>query len=110
MLVIEQILWLSLATAAISLTITRARIFEEVRVGIDSVSEWLGDLIHCPYCTSHWIAFAFCVWYKPRVLQSDWVIMDVTLSAFAIIAISARRLRQGKNRLLAILDRRSVYA
>lgn len=89
MLVIEQILWLSLATTAISLTITRARIFKEIRESIDSRSEWLGDLIHCPYCTSHWVSLGFCLGYQPRLVESDWLAVDVIVSGFVIVALSA---------------------
>jgi hypothetical protein len=36
-------------------TITKERIFEPVRRRLDH-GTWIGYLLSCPYCTSHWVA------------------------------------------------------
>jgi uncharacterized membrane protein len=38
-------------------TITRERISEPLRTRLGGKDTWLGYLVSCPYCVSHWIAF-----------------------------------------------------
>ena len=38
-------------------TITKERIFLPVRERLGGKETWLGYLVSCPYCTSHWLAF-----------------------------------------------------
>lgn len=38
-------------------TITRERISEPLRTRLGGKDTWLGYLVSCPYCASHWIAF-----------------------------------------------------
>lgn len=38
-------------------TIAKERIFEPLRNRLGGRSTWLGYLVSCPYCVSHWIAF-----------------------------------------------------
>lgn len=45
-----------LATAALSVTISRASITAPLREWVFSKSERVGHLISCDYCTSHWVA------------------------------------------------------
>lgn len=83
-----QVVVLALATAAISLTAAKGRIFAPVRTSISIRSEWLGKLASCPYCTSHWVAIALVAIYRP-VLIPHWIILDLILSVFVTVAISA---------------------
>ena len=39
-------------------TITKERIFEAVRTKCGGKETWFGYLISCPYCASHYLAFA----------------------------------------------------
>ncbi len=41
----------------VSHTIARERIFEPLRHRLGDKRTWLGYLVSCPYCASHWIAF-----------------------------------------------------
>jgi hypothetical protein len=38
-------------------TITRERLCEPLRKRLGGNDTWLGYLVSCPYCVSHWIAF-----------------------------------------------------
>lgn len=82
------VLILSLPVAAISLTITKSSLFEPLRKWLLDKSEWLGQLISCPHCTSHWVSFALVAIYHPRMLQSAWWLVDLMVSAFAIVALA----------------------
>lgn len=83
-----QVLVLSLATAAISVTISRAQIFATFRAFVAEKSSWAGKLISCYYCTSHWVAIAFVLIYRP-VLISRFFVIDLFVSTFSIVCIAA---------------------
>ena len=52
-----QLLAVSLVTMALSHTVAKERIFEPLREKCGGKDTWLGYLLSCPYCASHWIAF-----------------------------------------------------
>lgn len=85
---LNQIAVLALATSAISVTTSKARVFTSVRSWIASHNKWLGDLVSCTYCTSHWIAIAFVAIYRPVVIK-QWIVVDLVVSMFVTVAISA---------------------
>lgn len=39
-------------------TIAKERIFAPLRERLGGKETWLGYLVSCPYCASHWLAFA----------------------------------------------------
>lgn len=41
----------------LSQTISRETLFEPLRRRLGGKETWLGYLVSCPYCASHWIAF-----------------------------------------------------
>ncbi len=83
-----QVIVLALATAAISVTIAKARMFASVRKWIAERNEWLGDLASCNYCMSHWVSIAFVVIYRP-VLIPQWIFVDLLVSMFVMVTIAA---------------------
>lgn len=83
-----QVAVLALATAAISVTVSRSRIFASAREWIAIRNTWLGELVSCSYCTSHWVAIALVAIYRP-VLISQWIFVDFLVSVFGIVAIAA---------------------
>jgi hypothetical protein len=83
-----QVTMIALATAAISLTTARGRIFAPFREWVASKSTWFGELVSCFYCTSHWLAIAFVAVYQP-VLVQKWIILDLFVSVFVVVAIAA---------------------
>lgn len=83
-----QVVVLALATAAISTTISKGRIFVSARKWIIERNEWLGKLVSCSYCASHWVALVFVAIYRPILIQ-QWFIVDFFVSVFSVVAISA---------------------
>jgi Protein of unknown function (DUF1360) len=53
-----QLIAVSLVVMGIAHTISRERIFASLRERLGGHDTWLGYLVSCPYCASHWIAFA----------------------------------------------------
>lgn len=83
-----QIAILAFATAAISLTTAKGKIFAPFREWMKARSDWIGELASCPYCTSHWVAIALVAIYRPTLIRS-WVIVDFAVSVFVMVAIAA---------------------
>lgn len=83
-----QVAILALATAAISVTVSRARVFASTREWVAAHNKWLGELVSCSYCTSHWVAIAFVAIYRP-VIISQWIVVDLFVSVFSVVAIAA---------------------
>jgi hypothetical protein len=83
-----EVVVLALATAAISVTISKAQVFSSFRDWVADNNAWLGDLISCHYCTSHWVAMGFIVIYHPFLVRK-WIVSDLFVSLFATVAISA---------------------
>lgn len=80
---------LGMAVGVVSMTISKASIFERLRVWIDRESEWLGDLVSCPYCTSHWVALVAVIAFEPRPLQTQWDLLDMVAAVFAVTFVSS---------------------
>src|SRR4051812_7282589 len=51
-----RLLAVSLVAMGLSHTIARERIFAPLRDRLGGKDTWLGYLVSCPYCVSHWIA------------------------------------------------------
>jgi uncharacterized membrane protein len=54
---VGQLLAVSLIVMGLSHTIARERICEPLRARLGGKETWLGYMVSCPYCVSHWIAF-----------------------------------------------------
>ena len=54
---IAQLLAVSLVVMGLSHTIARERMFAPLRRKLGGNDTWLGYLVSCPYCVSHWVAF-----------------------------------------------------
>ena len=48
----------SAVVMGISHTIAKEKICEPIRAKLGGKETWLGYLVSCPYCASHWVAFA----------------------------------------------------
>src|SRR6185503_17741931 len=55
---VGQLLAVSLIVMGLSHTIARERICEPLRARLGGKETWLGYMVSCPYCVSHWIALA----------------------------------------------------
>jgi hypothetical protein len=52
-----QLIAVSLVVMGIAHTLSRERLFASLRARLGGQDTWLGYLVSCPYCASHWIAF-----------------------------------------------------
>lgn len=78
------ILYLSLSTSAISVTISRGSIFNRLRASSPGI---LGELLSCFYCLSHWVALLLVLVYQPLIVRF-WMPLDLFLSAMAVTCVS----------------------
>ena len=53
-----QLLAVSAVVMGMSHTIAKERLFAPLRVRLGGKETWCGYLVSCPYCASHWLAFA----------------------------------------------------
>jgi hypothetical protein len=76
-------------------TIAKERVFEPLRERLGGKETWLGYLVSCPYCLSHWLAFvlvpltgATYVRVVPRwgIVST---ILDVFLSSILVVVVAA---------------------
>jgi len=89
-LAIEYInaLGLSLVASTTSVTLTKARVFRELREVVTGWNAWLGKLVHCPYCMSHWISLVLVMVYHPGLTHCGFPVLDDAVSVFIIVAMA----------------------
>jgi hypothetical protein len=85
---------LSLACGAISMTVAKSSLFEGVRAWVASRWVTVGKGISCPYCTSHWVAFALTALYfrEVRFISSGFAAVDFFVAAMTALAAAPARL------------------
>jgi uncharacterized protein DUF1360 len=90
-----QLLALSAVVMGIAQTVTKERLFEPLRNRLGGQDSWLGYLVSCPYCASHWVAFILVPLtgiYGIRV-QVHWGVLtgllDWFLSSMLVVVIAA---------------------
>lgn len=81
---IEQLILLSIVTASISFTITESFVFSSLREFIKTKSYYLGKLVSCGYCFSHWVALLLVLIYSFRILNSNILIFDYFFTALCL--------------------------
>lgn len=74
--------------SSISFTVTFTGLFKEVRELISSKHHKLEELIHCPWCFSHWVTFFILLISDSSVKFTGSLFIDFFINAFAITAIS----------------------
>lgn len=84
-----QLLFLALATSAASMTVSKAKVFKGIRAWLRGAWPWLGELVSCPYCTSHWVAVVMVAIWRPRPMDSGLMLLDLAASALAIVTLAA---------------------
>ncbi|MCU0289370.1 MAG: DUF1360 domain-containing protein [Acidobacteria bacterium] len=70
----KTVIYLSFITASISFTVTETKIFKKLREWLKQKNTFLGELFSCGYCFGHWVAFVLVVIYKPKIIQSWWLL------------------------------------
>jgi hypothetical protein len=91
---LTRLVLVSLVVMGISQTIAKERMFERVRERCGGRDTWLGYMVSCPYCVSHWIAFVmvpltgvYAITVAPRwpVVSPilDWFLSSILVTVIA---------------------------
>jgi type VI protein secretion system component VasK len=95
-----RLLAVSAVVMGISHTIARERIFLPLRerLGGGGKERWLGSLVSCPYCVSHWVAFVLVPLMDVYPLRTPhaWGLLSSVLDWFfssVLVAVIAAFLR-----------------
>jgi hypothetical protein len=94
-----HLLAVSAVVMGMAQTIAKEKVFEWLRVWLGGKDTWLGYLVSCPYCVSHWLAFILVPLtgaYYVEVAVGGWFgaalrwflssILIVTITAFLRVA------------------------
>jgi hypothetical protein len=89
-----QLFAVSAVVMGISQTIAKERIFAPVREMLGGKERWCGYLVSCPYCVSHYVAFALVPLtgtYAIHVVVEGWVgrVLSWFLSSLLVTVIAA---------------------
>jgi hypothetical protein len=89
-----QLFAVSAVVMGISQTISKERIFAPLRERLGGRERWCGYLVSCPYCVSHYVAFAVVPLtgtYAIPVVVGGWVgrVLSWLLSSLLITVIAA---------------------
>lgn len=89
-----QLFAVSAVVMGVSQTIARERIFAPLRERLGGKDTWLGYLMSCPYCVSHYAAFALVPLtgtYAIKVTVGGWpgTVLSWFLSSLLITVIAA---------------------
>jgi len=91
---LRQLILVSFVVMGLAHTISKERLFAPLRERLGGRQTWLGYLVSCPYCVSHWIAFvvvpvtrtyAVDVPYDWGALQTvlRWLLSSVAIAVIA---------------------------
>ena len=89
-----QLFAVSAVVMGISQTVAKERIFAPLRERLGGKERWCGYLVSCPYCVSHYVAFALVPLtgtYPIQVVVGGWVgsVLSWFLSAILLTVIAA---------------------
>ena len=81
-------LLLGVCCGIISYTIAKGSIFGPLREWFIMRSLWLGKLVTCPLCLSHWVAIGAMMIYHPCMIGSG-SFVDYVVTGFSLAGLSA---------------------
>lgn len=81
------IIYLGLATSAISVALTRAEISNGLRDWLKKENEFLYKLVNCPFCTSFWVAALLVLIYQPETGHAP-LFIELVVSILAIVGVA----------------------
>jgi len=82
------VIYLSLACASVSFTVSETKLFLPLREWLNRKIPFLGKLFSCGYCFGHWVAFSLVAVYRPRLFDF-WPPLDYFLTALVISWLAA---------------------
>jgi hypothetical protein len=102
---LTRLLLVSLVVMGMSQTIAKERIFAPLRDRLGGKETWLGYLISCPYCVSHWLAFvmvpltgAYALTIAPRwpvvAPLLDWFLSSILVTVIAAFVRTKKRVEK----------------
>ena len=91
-----KIVLVSAVTMGLSHTLAREKMFEPLRNACGGMGTWMGYLVSCAYCASHWLAFllvpltgAYGIHVVPRwpVISPvlDWFLSSILVTVIAAV-------------------------
>ncbi len=80
---------LALAASSISITLTQTELFVPLQKLADKCGHMIGYLFKCFYCMKHWVAIAGVAVYQPRIIVSQYIVIDYIVSIFFIVTLSS---------------------
>jgi hypothetical protein len=92
---LPHLIVVSAVVMGIAQTVAKEKVFEPLRNRLGGKETWFGYLVSCPYCVSHWLAFALVPLtgaYYVRVVPRWGVfssILDWFLSAILVVVVAA---------------------
>lgn len=94
-------LMLALSIGSVAYTISSSKVSMPLRLAITKRAvrtkskrlRWLADLLSCPYCVSHWLAFAATIVYRPwlvgvRGLGPFGRVFDFLVTSMALVTLA----------------------
>ena len=94
---LKTVIYLSLACASVSFTVTETKVFEPLREWVKRKNTFLGELISCGYCFGYWTAFGLTAVLAVALRNPGgllgfpsglWQVIDYFLTALIIAWIS----------------------
>ena len=79
---------LSLVISGVSFTVTVTSIFKPVREIVSKIHHKIEELIHCPWCFSHWLTFILLLIIGEWIEITGKSVLDFLLTSFGMITIS----------------------
>jgi len=89
-LILINLIIISLAVSSFSYTISQSNLFQPIRFFFLQKFNFIGKLISCTYCLSHWISFLFTSIYF-KLISYEFLIISfaaITLSMIWVPFIS----------------------
>lgn len=94
-----QLVFLGIATGAISMVVSRSTLLNAFHAWVEKRSARLEEMLSCPWCLSHWVALIFTIIYHPLVIAhqpTNWLLLPVdylvNVMVMAFIAAIASRI------------------
>lgn len=88
-------LYLSLACGAASLVLTKSAVLNGLHSWLEKRSPFVGEMLSCPWCTSHWVALGLVLAFGPVAIGQGWLawLLAYPVSVFALVALSTATMR-----------------
>lgn len=80
---------LAMAVSAVSITVSLSKIAAPFRAWVKARSPFIGDLVSCPYCFSHWASLLAVILFRPLPVHTGWVVADGLIAAFAMVSAAS---------------------